>query len=81
MNYDTRITQLTIVPNGEALFHHMATIIEISDEAGGEYLTIKQFNDRSKPGEIEIDDQLWPTLRGAIDRMFEEIESHPQNTD
>jgi len=81
MNYDTRITQLTIVPKGEALFHEMATIIEISDEAGGEYLTIKQFNDRSKPGEIEIDDQLWPTLRSAIDRMFKEIEAHPQNTD
>ena len=68
-NYETRITQVVVVPEGEPTLSELATIIQIEDEAEGiEFLTIKQ----SLKGEacIRIYPQEWPMLRAAINDMM-----------
>jgi hypothetical protein len=69
---ETRVTRLTVVPPGDPLFSEMATHVEIEDDAGGEFVAVRQCNDNSKPGEVLIDADEWPAIRDAIDRMISE---------
>ena len=75
MNYKTRTTRTTVLPEGERIYSERATHVEISDEAGGEFVVLRQTE-----GEIRIDPQEWPCLRGAIDDAFDRCEefSPPQ---
>jgi hypothetical protein len=69
INYETRITQVVVVPEGEPICSELATTIQIEDEAEGiELLTIKQ----SLRGEacIRIYPPEWPAIRAAIDDMM-----------
>lgn len=74
---ELKVTRLTIVPKGKALFCERATHIEVQDEAAGEYLRIIQQDDRQSATEqtIEIDPAEWPLLRRAIDYMIENCRS------
>lgn len=66
--YETRVTQLTVVPDGEPIFSEMAYVVEIEDEAGGEYVTVESQADAY--GKIAIAPQEWPALRAAIEKML-----------
>jgi hypothetical protein len=65
-----RVTKWTIVPDDEPIFSEMATDIEITDDAGGEYLTITQHGEGC--GAIKVDPEEWAELRGAIDKAVKE---------
>jgi hypothetical protein len=65
-----RITQITVVPDGEPIFSERAVTISIRDEAAGEFVVVKQLTD--DPQEIAIDPEEWPALREAIDEMIKE---------
>jgi hypothetical protein len=77
MSYQTRITQMTITPEGEPIFSERATQISIDDEADGEYIVIKQPT-RSGDG-ISIAPEEWPIVRAAIDNMFAEIAEYEKS--
>ena len=65
-----RTTRIVVLPPGEPLFSELATEIEIQDEAGGEFVVIRQCRDTAdKAGEIKVDPEEWPELRAAVDRM------------
>lgn len=65
-----RITQLTILPEGDSIFSSMATQISIEDDGSGEYVRVTNYNGKKgKGGEIEINPEEWITLRGAINAM------------
>ncbi len=64
-----RITQLTVAPEGADLCDDRSTIIEITDEGGGEFITVIQ---PDGPAEIRIDADEWPAIRRAIDKLFKE---------
>lgn len=66
----TRVTKLTITPDGEPLFSERATDVLIDDEAAGEFVVVEQHADEL--GKIAIDPDEWPTLRAAINRMVKE---------
>jgi hypothetical protein len=66
--YETRVTQVTVAPAGEAIFSERAFNISIQDYAAGEFLTIE-----SKQGKISIDKDEWEVLRAAIDSMLQTI--------
>jgi hypothetical protein len=70
MNYETRITRMTTVPQGEELFSEQATEIEIVNEAGGEFVVIQQHYEEY--GKIAINPEEWIVLREAIDKMIKE---------
>ena len=70
----TRITQITLTP-GE-LFHERAFTISVIDEGGGEFLEVKSLDTCQT---IRVDDDEWPHLREAIDRMVGEIKQNEDN--
>lgn len=74
---ELKVTRLTIVPKGEAIFCERATHIEVQDQAAGEYLRIIQQDDRQSATEqtIEIDPAEWPLIRKVIDFMIENCRS------
>lgn len=67
MNYQTRITQMTVCPEGESLFSEQATRVEIDDEGGGEFVTVIQ-----TIGKIQISPEEWRPLCDAINKMIEQ---------
>jgi hypothetical protein len=69
-----RITQLTILPKGKAIFDEESTQIEIEDEAAGEYVVIKQDYEPKGEQRIMIDPDEWPEIRRAVNRIMKEIE-------
>ena len=78
MNYTKRITQMTIVPEGEHIFSEMATVISIDDEAIGEYLIIEQ--PCREKANIAINPDEWETIKSAIEQMLAEMEVHENKT-
>jgi hypothetical protein len=68
MSIETRTLALIVLPEGEPLFNQRAIRIEVEDEAGGEYVVLRQEDD----GKICIEPNEWPELRAAIDRMIAE---------
>lgn len=71
MNYETRITQLTVNQKSEPIFSEMATTVSIIDEAAGEFVLVEKVA-LTDMGKIAIDPEEWPVLRAAIDRMIKE---------
>jgi hypothetical protein len=69
VEYETRITQVVVVPEGEATCSELATIIQIEDEAEGvEFLSLRQ---NLKPESyVRIYPQEWPAIRAAIEGMM-----------
>ena len=77
--YEIATLSLIVKPKGQPIFCERATIIEMTDEAAGPYLTIRQCNDESEKGEITLDLAEWPTIQEAIGLMIAEC-FHQQNT-
>ena len=68
--YEARTTRVTVNKKGEPIFSPLATHIEIADEAGGEFLTVKQCRDDSEQY-ITIDaGEEWEAIKNEIDKMF-----------
>lgn len=70
--FDTRITRLTVAPKGQPLFSELATHIEITDEAAGEFVVVKQQRDAAADQSVAIEPGEWVVLRDAIERMVAE---------
>lgn len=71
MKYISRITQVIVAPEGEPIFCERATVIQITDEAAGEFIEITQPGTQTRDHpEIRIDVDDWPEIKKAIDMMF-----------
>ena len=70
--YSTRTMSIVVLPDGEPSFSEMATLIEITDEAGGEFVQVTQ-----QIGKIAINPEEWPELRKAINLMIRECRDLP----
>lgn len=83
MKYTSRITQITVLPVGEAIFSEKATIVSIDDEAGGEFITVKQQMDYvSKRDQIvAFDLEDWEEVKGVVDQMFKDIKDYKDYKD
>ncbi len=66
------MTTLSVIvkPKGEPIYSERATIIEMTDEGAGIFLTLRQIFDGAKKGEIKIDLEEWPTIQEAIGLML-----------
>ena len=65
----TRITQLSVAPEGADLYDDRSTHIEIDDEGGGEFVTISQPDNGVT---IRIDPNEWPAIRAAVNKLIKE---------
>ena len=72
----TRITRLTVAPDGEPIFSKNATHIEVEDESGGEFLVLRQFNgEPSSEGQVlRLDADEWPHINAAVKRIIKEMQ-------
>ena len=71
MNWETRVTAVTVAPVGQPIYVEMATEIKIVDEAAGEFVEVKQCRGRpNDTGSVLIAPEEWPTMRKAIDKMI-----------
>ena len=75
MKYKTRITRLTVLPEGEPIFSEKATNIEIEDEAAGEYVKVTQDGNDSPARAIFIDPADWPEIKAAIEQLLADCQS------
>lgn len=71
MIYETRTLSMIHIPKDEPIFVEAATIVQIVDEAAGEFVEVSQEN-RPEHGKISIDPDEWPSLRDLIDKMVGE---------
>lgn len=71
MNYESRITQMTVVPEGDLLFSECATTVTVTDEGEREFVKVKQ-TVVTEAGTIRINPEEWPRLQMAITAMIAE---------
>jgi len=71
MEYKVRTTKVTITP-GE-LFSEDAFEVEVVDEGGGEFITIR---DLSSGKDIRLDPGVWELVKKMTDTLFEEIKRY-----
>jgi hypothetical protein len=69
--YETRVTRVVILPKGQELFSEQATIVEIDDENGGEFLRVSQQTGGEVSERIGIDKDEWLSIRRVIDMMLD----------
>lgn len=72
MSMVERITQITLAPDGKPIFSESAFVVQIEDDACGEFLSVKCHDDQCAAGQLRLDPQEWPALRDAIERMVKE---------
>jgi hypothetical protein len=72
MKYVTRVTRVTVLPEGEPIYSELATNISIVDEVAGEFVEIEQQSDKHDPTpqRITVTTEEWPVLRGSIEEML-----------
>jgi hypothetical protein len=66
--YESRVTQMTVVRTGYPIYADSATTITINDESGREFVEINQ---RVCKVTMRIYCEEWPALREAIDTMIQ----------
>jgi hypothetical protein len=77
-NYEIRITRLTVAPPTACLFDEQSMDIELRDDAGGEFVIVRQ-----KLGHVDVKEQEilieateWPAMRTAIEYLLSESRNH-----
>ena len=69
----TRITRISVTPEGCSLFELSATHIDIVDEAAGEFVTLTQHtDDRHGDHVVNINPDEWPAIRAAVNKLIKE---------
>ena len=71
MTYRTIISQRRVIPSGKTFNDEGVTIIDMDDEGGGAFVTVRQ-EEALNTNEIRIDPDEWPAVRAAINRMVRE---------
>ena len=64
---EVRPVRWVIAPRGEPQFHERATIVELADEARGEFVTLTQ-DDQT----VKFDPEEWPFILAAIEEALKE---------
>lgn len=65
--YESRPSSWRVGPVGSPLYSERVTEVAITDEAGGEFVEVRQ-SGLTDIGKICIDPGEWPALRAAINR-------------
>lgn len=74
--YETRVTRVHVLPKGDLLFSELATIVEIDDESGGEFVIVRQQDGHETHRCIRIAPEEWPAIRKAIDTAIKQCRSY-----
>jgi hypothetical protein len=66
-DFVTRPVRWVVAPRGEPQFHKRSTVVEITDEAAGEFVTVEQEGQT-----IKFDPEEWPFILAAIEEALRE---------
>lgn len=75
--YISRVTRITVLPEGQPIFSEMATHITIENEAAGDFVEIQQPH-RTDNGVVGFDGREWPAIRAAVEELFADIKQREQ---
>lgn len=76
------ITRISLVPEGEPIFHEAVTHIEVEDEAAGPFMVIRQYHDFADcPHEIRLDIGEIPEFIEAVRDIQASIEELENNNE
>lgn len=78
--YEICTLSLIVKEKGKPIYDEQATIIEMTDEAVGPFIRLKQCNDDSKIGEIQLDPAEWNTIKQAVETMIRICNDEQQNS-
>jgi hypothetical protein len=78
--YEISTLSLIVKPKGKPIYDEQTTIIEMTDEAAGPFITLKQCNDDSQKGEVRLDPAEWPAICKAIEAMIEICNDEQKNS-
>lgn len=70
--YTTRPIAWIVGPPDKPMFDEQMTRIELEDEAGGEYVVIRQDTSGNGEQRIAVEASDWPAIRAAIDAALAE---------
>ena len=79
-DYHAIPARVIVKPRNEPIFSEMATIVEVTDEAAGPFVTVRQPGGHIQARGIDIEGPEWPLIRQAIDDMLavsQGLESDP----
>lgn len=77
--HDIRIVKLCVVPKGQPIFSEQATMVEIADEAGGEFVTVtQQVGHPDLERCVAFDAKEWSAIKPAIEHMLGECRNRPE---
>ncbi len=69
--YEVRVLSVVVAPVGEPIFSERATIVSMEDDAGGEYVKVRQVTmDTEDRHAICLSASEWPMIRDCIDAMI-----------
>ena len=71
IEFETRISARIVNKKGEPIFSEYATLVEIDDEAAGEFVKVSQNGRNDKTDCIRITSDEWPSIRSAINDVME----------
>ena len=72
MEFEILTAKLIVKPKTKAIYSELATEVSLEDEGGGCFVVVRQSPDYPSPeksGEITIDQNEWPAIKSAIERM------------
>jgi hypothetical protein len=71
-----RYTKMIVGPENAPIFDELNFVLEIGDDASGEYLKVRSLLDCNNNGEIRIDADEWDELKEAIDTMIASLKTY-----
>lgn len=78
MKHEMRVRSVVVVPEGEPIFSELATVVEIDDEAAGEFVEVFQPGGAAGDNKIRISPEEWGKLKSAIDCMIDRCRPHKE---
>lgn len=72
VEFETLAAKLIVKPKTKEIYSELATEVSLEDEGGGCFVVVRQSPDYPSPeksGEIKIDQNEWPAIKSAIERM------------
>jgi len=59
-----------VAPMGHPQYSEQVTHVDIEDDAGGEFVVVRQSTDEHGPQRVSFDPDEWPVLRQTIDKAM-----------
>ena len=79
--YEIVTLSLIVKPKGQPIFCEQATIVEMTDEANGPFVVIRQIDDSTQKGEVRMDPEEWPFVKDAVETMLAECNNQANDKD